>query len=338
MILETPSSQSQTLPFVSVLIATRNRPEDLVYCLPTVLAQDYPHYEVLVLDQSSNDDSEQAVRRRLGMPAHLRYLRTDAVGKSRAVNRLMEEARGEILAFTDDDTVTPPDWLAKIVRSFQQRPEASILFGQVHYCEETLQQDKTLIATPCLYFEERRWLKHGEIFGMGANMAMRRAVAERGLRLDALLGPGMPLPAAEEGDFIYRVQRAGFQILLDPDVVLIHRAGRTEPQWLKIQYGYGLGDAAFAMKHLRCGDLSMLKKMFYSVIYISLRVCARKIQRRPHAESKYVRGYWHGLWRSLKLGIDRKTRLYRLPPGEGGPENPPRVTGAEPKQDIRKAV
>lgn len=343
---ETSQQPAEPEPFVSVVIATRNRPEDLTYCLPSILAQNYPTFEILVVDQSDTNESELAAFALPGASERLRYIHTSAIGKSRALNTLMEEARGAILAFTDDDTMTPPDWIANIVQTFRENPQAGILFGQVHLCEETA-KDPAIIAVPCLYFDEKRYLKRGEIFGMGANMAMRQEVARRGVRFDTLLGPGMPIPAAEEGDFIYRIQRAGVQILLEPKVTLVHRAGRTREQWERIQYGYGVGDAAFAMKHLRCGDLSSLKKIWNGLGYIGMRIVLRTLQRVQHAERFYIRGFWNGIWSSLHLAIDRETRLYRQKSesGSGGGggsdaretlESPARTS--ESSANVRKAA
>ena len=302
-------------PSVSILIATRNRPEDLVPCLKSLLEQDTADYEIVVFDQSTSDASEQAVRAAFGCPANLRYLRSDTVGKSIALNSLLESARGERLVFTDDDTQAPADWLSAFDRAFQETPEADIVFGQVHAAADVRPGE----ITPAMYFSERRFLKSGEIAGMGANMAMRRAVLERVFGFDTRLGPGTDIPAAEEGDFIYRVQRAGGRILLDPHVVLIHLASRTEERWMSVLNGYGRGDAAFAMKHLRCGDWKMLGKIAHGLGYFFARGCLRIMQRKKNpSEFYYVRGYWNGLWSSLKYPVDRRTRLYHAPQAEKG--------------------
>lgn len=292
----------------SILIATRNRPEDLVPCLRTILELDQDDYEIVVLDQSDTDASEQAVRAALGAPEVLRYLRSETIGKSIALNLLIEAARGEMLALTDDDTVVPPDWLAKIECAFHEHPEADVLFGQVFVDKEAAARPDAYV--PALYFQTRRFLKYGEVAGMGANMAMRREVARRAGRFDTLLGPGTNLYAAEEGDFIYRAQVAGARILLEPSVQLIHKAWRESEQWNRVLFYYGTGDAAFALKHVRCHDWRMLGPLFGRAGYIFARLCYRLLCFRAHQEEHYLRGYWNGIRQSLRYRVDPHTRLY----------------------------
>src|SRR5581483_8713861 len=304
------AGSKETMKF-SVLIATRNRPDDLVPCLRTVLALDYADYEVVVLDQSTSDASERAVREAFGAEERLRYLRSETVGKSVALNLLIEAACGELLALTDDDTVVPPDWLTAIETAFQEVPEADILFGQVHADSKNSCLPDAHI--PALYFQERRWLKHGEVAGMGANMAMRREIALRTGRFDTLMGPGTELYAAEEGDFIYRAQKAGARILLEPSVKLVHLAWRPSDEWSRVLFYYGTGDAAFALKHVRCRDWRMIGPLVCRAGYIFARLCYRLLCRRPHQEEHYLRGYWNGVKQSLRYRIDPRTRLF-VPP------------------------
>src|SRR5260221_14795970 len=101
---------------ISILIPTRNRCQDIVPCLRSLLALDYDDFEIIVFDQSTSDETEQAVRAEFGSAQQLRYIRSNTTGKSIALNRLMEAACGGIFAFTDDDTVVPTDWLRTIER------------------------------------------------------------------------------------------------------------------------------------------------------------------------------------------------------------------------------
>ncbi|HZO89204.1 MAG TPA: glycosyltransferase family A protein [Chthonomonadaceae bacterium] len=292
----------------SVLIATRNRPDDLIPCLRTVLALEHENYEVVVLDQSTSEATERAVRQAFGTSERLRLIRSNTTGKSLALNLLIEAACGQILAFTDDDTEVPSDWLTRIEAAFCANPEADILFGQVFVPEEATQIPGAHV--PSLFFKEKRYLKPGEIAGMGANMAMRREVPARVGRFDTLLGPGTDLYAAEEGDFIYRAQAAGARILMEPSVTLIHRAWRGLEEWNHVLYCYGTGDAAFALKHVRCRDWRMLRPLIGRAGYIFARLCYRLLCRHPHQEEHYLRGYWNGVRLSLRYAVDPRTRLY----------------------------
>ena len=312
------ASSNHTL--ISILIATRNRPQDLIPCVKSLLAQDYPNYEIVIFDQSVTDEAQQATRAAYGNPENLRYIRSETIGKSKALNGLVAAAQGEIFAFTDDDTEAPPDWLSSIAKAFREMPEADLLFGQVFAPPDTPPD----FHVPALYFQERRLLKRGEVFGMGANMAFRSALVEKVTGYDTQLGPGGSLACAEDYDFLYRAQWAGAIAFAEPSAQLVHRAGRNFDQWSRVLLNYGTGDAAFAMKHLRCGDWKMLGNIARGLGYIFARGCLRVAQRAPQpGEFYYVRGYWQGIWASLKYPVDKRTRLYapaapRSAAGKGG--------------------
>jgi glycosyltransferase involved in cell wall biosynthesis len=298
-------------PGISVLICTRNRPDDLIQTLPTVLRQDYPRYEIIIIDQSTDDAGEQWVQTHCGDVPLLRYIRTPTVGLSIARNLALTTATYELCAFTDDDCDVPSDWLARIAATFQKHPETDVLFSPVHAPVE--KQSDPALRFPSLYFEEARLLQKGEIFGMGANMALRKSFWQKVGPFDALLGPGAPLPGSDEHDWLYRAHLAEAAIRLDPQNPL-HRAWRTAEEWLRLTGMYARGDGAFAMKHLRCGDWGVTPLIARNLLYLSARGVLRWVQRGFwQYEDRYVRGYWRGLWEGLRFPIDAPARLYRRP-------------------------
>ena len=121
-----------------------------------------------------------------------------------------------------------------------------------------------------------------------------------------------PLPGSDEHDWLYRAHLAGGTIRLDSKNPIDHRAARTYDQWLRVNYLVAYGDAAFAMKHLRCGDLGMLYKIGHRLLYMGAKTCLRCIQRDKNRrfDSAYTWRYWLGIWGSLKYPVDRKSRLF----------------------------
>ena len=318
-----PPEPTETTPMpVSVLICTRNRPDDLSNALPGIMAQDYPDYEVVIIDQSTNDDSERQTRAQFGADPRLRYVRTGTKGLSIARNLAVAAAQYEICAFTDDDCEAHPKWLTNIAELYRAHPETQIGFSPVHVPPDIAELPDAVF--PSLYFEDERQLNRGEIFGMGANMSLRKSFWERVGAFDTLLGAGAPMPGAEEHDWMYRAHRMGAIARLEPKNSIYHRSWRSVNQWESVMNSYGMGDAAFAMKHLRCGDLQMLGKIAYALGYIFARGCLRIVQgkKRP-AEFWYTRGYWRGLVGSLKFRVDKRARLYETPPAAPTPSGDP---------------
>jgi hypothetical protein len=165
---------------------------------------------------------------------------------------------------------------------------------------------------PSLYFTDSRVLRYKEIYGMGANMSMRKSFWEVAGPFDPMLGPGAPLPGSDEHDWLYRAHLAGAVIRLEPTNAILHRAYREEEKWNGLTRTYAYGDGAFAMKHLRCGDFSVLPMMCQRIFYIGARGVLRFLQRNSgwRYEYNYVLGYWQGLWGSLAYRVDHQTRLF----------------------------
>jgi glycosyltransferase involved in cell wall biosynthesis len=124
-------------PRISVVIPTYKRPQLLLRCLTTVLTQhiDADAYEVIVVDDGHDDATQHLVESlKEGAPlaAELRYLRPP-IGRGPAVARNVgwRAARGEIVAFTDDDTVPARDWLAEGEKVMDLHPDWVAMCGRV---------------------------------------------------------------------------------------------------------------------------------------------------------------------------------------------------------------
>jgi hypothetical protein len=122
-------------PFVSVIVSTRDRPEEIQSCLRSLLVLHYPRYEVIVVDNApSTSATADFIQQTYADTPQVRYMREDRPGLSWARNCGIRAAEGEILAFTDDDVVVDRYWLLELVRGFRVTNDmaaslASIAFG-----------------------------------------------------------------------------------------------------------------------------------------------------------------------------------------------------------------
>jgi len=105
----------QQLPFFSVIIPTYNRPAQLKTCLQALAAQAYPRdrFEVLVVDDGSAEPPRELVAS-FSNSLNITLLTESHGGPSAARNAGAARARGEFLAFTDDDCAPTPEWLENI--------------------------------------------------------------------------------------------------------------------------------------------------------------------------------------------------------------------------------
>ena len=119
---------------VTLLVCTRNRSRDLRDLLETALAQeadDSYSYEVLIVDNNSNDDTRRVVETMM-MTGHpnLRYLFQECP-KSDALNAGLEAARGVIVSVVEDDCLLKSDWVKQLVVAFREHPDVSVIGSKV---------------------------------------------------------------------------------------------------------------------------------------------------------------------------------------------------------------
>lgn len=174
--LEHLSISDEDIPSVSVCIAARNETHALAQCLERVLKSDYPKLEVLVLDDSSKDDTSLIIKSFAG--AGVRFIAGSSLpdgwlGKNHAYQTLINEASGEYVLFLDVDTSMRPDSVTKLMRQLlankrsmlsvlprrEDSYHASALLGTMRYHWELLLASRNSPpASSALWIVERRKL------------------------------------------------------------------------------------------------------------------------------------------------------------------------------------
>jgi len=158
-------------PVVSILLPARNERKRIQACLESLARQDYPDYEVLVLDNSDDDTGEIAgeVARQY---RHVRVIKglpqpPDWAGKNFACHQLSKQARGQWLLFVDADTVHKPGMLRGAI-SLANSENASLLSGFPHQITSSLAQQ---IIVPAFYFILLSWVPFWIPFRPGKSRA-----------------------------------------------------------------------------------------------------------------------------------------------------------------------
>jgi GT2 family glycosyltransferase len=295
---------------VSAIICTRNRGDKIATAVRSVLACEYPSFDVTIIDQSTDDLTREAVEELAADEPRLRYVHSTKAGLSRAYNNGVARTTGTVLVFTDDDCIVEPDWISRIVAAFESEPDGDLLYGRV-IAAGADESDARL--TPALHIGEPERLAKGEgfrVFGMGANFAARRRLFTKIGGFDEMLGGGGPLWSSQDYDLEYRAYQAGCVILLRPEVYVRHDGRREDEDWPQLLLAYGSGDGAFYMKHVRCRDVFATWLMARWVGRHVIRFVAKAVLRREDRNRPYLRGLWRGARASFNYEIDRRTRLY----------------------------
>jgi hypothetical protein len=200
------------MPDVSILVATRNRRESLAGFLSVVSSlSDSPSWELIVVDNGSTDGTDDLL---LSAAARVPIISIyeGRPGKSRALNRALARARGEILVFTDDDVIPGPQWLVALYSASQEYPDANVFGGKVVVNYDTLPgwiaksyNLKTILASEHDLGSEMSWFGLGQ-YPVGPNIAVRKSALHGGqLRWPVNLGPGTKIPVGDERAFLIQV-------------------------------------------------------------------------------------------------------------------------------------
>jgi glycosyltransferase involved in cell wall biosynthesis len=123
-------------PSCTVVICTRDRPEQLDRCLAAVARLAYPHYDVLVVDNAPSDDRTRLVVARHGA----RYLLEPVTGLSRARNFGACASSSAVVAYLDDDSIPEPAWLDRLALEFRD-PEVMAVTGRILAIDDPVESD-----------------------------------------------------------------------------------------------------------------------------------------------------------------------------------------------------
>jgi len=235
---------------MTVVISTRNRSDQILRTVQSVLGNDYPSFELRVIDQSEdNKTAEQLQPLRGSTP--LCYLRTATRGLSLGRNLGIDGALGELIAMTDDDCEVPHDWLRKLSAVFASDPRIDIVLGNV--LAGSHDPRAGFIPT---YLRKEPFLARSvsdkpKVEGIGACMSLKRSVWKNLKGFDPLLGAGAPFKSAEETDLIVRALRFGYYVYETPDVSVTHHGFRLWKEGPDLIQGHLYGLGAMFAKHMK---------------------------------------------------------------------------------------
>ena len=229
----------------SVVIPTHNREKSLRRCLLAVTSQDYPDYEMIVVDDASQDGTADMVS--LEFP-HAFYLRQRSnLGPAAARNRGIQEATGEVIAFTDDDCIPPSNWLSSLAAGFEAHPQASAVGGLQEPPEEIWKQNPLARYE---HYRARKVYKLGDGVKIGYPLPIgtnNLAIKKRLLIQVGGFDESFPVAAGEDADLLHRLVESGNPTVCLP-MSVIHRQTYTWPSFFRQQIRRGVGAAYFLAK------------------------------------------------------------------------------------------
>jgi glycosyltransferase involved in cell wall biosynthesis len=255
-----PAVDPDLLPSITVVICSRNRTALLKIALASVLACDYPDFDVVVVDNASDDAATVVYVESLSDPRV--QVRVEPVpGLAVARNAGIRAAGGKVVAFTDDDVVVDRMWLRRLGETFatdssigcvtglvlpgELRTPAQDVFEKLvqkqanwssKLTRESFDIAQPPVGNPLFPFQVG-------LYGTGANLALPRAVLTKLGGFDDGLGVGSPAGGGEDIDIFLRVITARYRLVYEPAAFIWHR---HYPEMSALEnevrtYGRGLG-------------------------------------------------------------------------------------------------
>jgi glycosyltransferase involved in cell wall biosynthesis len=305
-------------PFVSVIVGTRNRTEQLRRCIDALIALRYPRYEVLIVDNAPDSDATaRLVHEEYASEPRLRYLREDLPGISWARNRGLLHARGAIVACTDDDVVVDPDWLVEMVKGFSAAEDVKCVTGLVLPLE---------LETPAQYWfegisglhwlrgnqEGADWIQTKEIkqfwlreriiddskrhvhlyrvglFGCGSSMAFQADFLKSIGGFDPVMGSDGPSRCGEDIAAFFQVIMRGHRLVFGPSAIVFHQHRRDFAALQRQIYTYGIGLTAYVTKGI-CDFPQLLVDLMLKVPFNLVRFLADRYSTAGAKTMRYPR-------------------------------------------------
>lgn len=302
---------------LTAAVCTRERPELLRRALTSLVGQDEPLAEVLVID---NAPTSEATRELVAeeFPG-VQYVRESVPGLDFARNTALRSANGDVVAFLDDDAVAEAGWAGSILARFRANPRLGVCTGRVEALRlETAGQKlfeanggfsrgREPIRLPVDAVRRLHGLPAPIIawtvsVGSGCSFAVRRAAALALGGFDEALDMGAELPGGGDHDMVWRMLRADYEVVYEPAAVAWHEHRPELAAAYDQIVGHQRALVAMLVKALlvaRGGDRPPVAAyLAWRLVKPAVRLFRRAAGRDPLPGSVLLRMWWH-CWRGL---------------------------------------
>jgi GT2 family glycosyltransferase len=278
---------------ISVVIPTLGRPEPLARCLASVADCKPEAGEIVVADQSGSPEVADVVARFAA--ARARLVPCPGRGVSRSRNVGLKAASNELVLVTDDDCTVDPDWVG-VAWELMRDDSDKIVTGRVLPVGDPRAVPSTIDDAKRREYTGQR--RVAQLFPN--NMALSRSLVLAEGGFDERFTPE---EAAEDNDFCYRWLKGGRRLFYEPTLTVHHHDWRTPDELRRLYVRYAQGEGFFYAKHLRQGDLRMLRFIARDVVWFLRSIAAARVKGREDwtdPRRAVLRGLPVGLWRGWR--------------------------------------
>lgn len=253
---------------ISVVIPTIGRVNQLIACVESLAVCQPQADEILVVDQSDDPAVGAAIERFAG--SRVRRLALEQRNRSLARNAGLRAARNAVVALTDDDCTVQADWIRAAAACADLGPTVAFTGRVLASGNAELVPSTIDLAEPRDYTGQRL---PAALYGN--NMILPREIALELGGFDANVVP------AEDNDFSYRWLTAGHAMRYEPALVVWHHDWRDREELTHLYRRYARAQGTFYAKHLRRGDMTMLRFIADDLYNGARGMAARLVRGRP---------------------------------------------------------
>lgn len=262
---------------ISIIICTYNRDCYIKKTLDCIAAcgADRADYEIVLVDNNSTDQTAERCRefeQERGNELNYRYVVETKQGLSNARNRGIQEAKGEMLVFLDDDAFVAKDYICNLKKHLEEMPGLAAFGGKIDPYYESGKAPEWMSKWSYTWVSAIDYGKKvtpfkGKAYPIGANMGINAELARAAGGFNPNLGrSGKNTMAGEEKDIFNKIKKMGNEIMYFPDVQVEHCIPEKR---LTMEFIQSIGDGVGKSEKQRTLDISKsayIKRLFQEIV------------------------------------------------------------------------
>ena len=226
----------EQVKLVSVIVPTFNRKSLLEECVESLMVQDYPDYEVIVVDDGSTDGTGELLINLSRKYSVLSSFSQKNGGSYAARNLGIKKSNGGIICFTDDDCRVDPDWINNLIKHFDDDEIGGV-------------GGKIIPSAPTTYIEEYSQRNIPLNYPKKIEYIATCNAAYRKDLLDIVGGFDINFRSGGDRDMSTQILMTCHKIVYEPDAIIHYRYRSNLHDFLKQWYLYGKGTAILNKKY-----------------------------------------------------------------------------------------
>ena len=289
-------------PLVSIIVLNYNGKNDLEECFESLYKLNYQNFEIILVDNSSEDNSVEIIRNK--------YIRVKIIelqknyGFAEGNNIGMIQAKGEYIALLNMDTSVDPNWLTELVKAIQRSEKIGIVGSKIYHYDNRKKInfagsscDKYGNTSQILAnkFDEELSIKQSQtkiFFACGASLMFKRELYNKIKLFDPIY-----FMYWEDVDFSWRAWICGYDVYYVPTSIIYHKINRVRENFPKIIYMSQRNKLRTLLKNY---ELKSLPKILPYYFYIRLKeIIKSKVYQKHTLFISYCKGF---LWNMLHIG------------------------------------